>query len=51
MEKNIHFCLLILPIIAMPEKKRSEKWASVIPWNIINIHIEIVAAESFSMES
>lgn len=32
-------------------RKRSEKWTSVIPWNIINIHIEIDAAESFSMES
>lgn len=31
-------------------RKRNEIWTSVIPWNI-NIHIEIVAAESFSMKS
>lgn len=35
----------------MPEKKSREKWTSVIPWDIINIHIEIDAAESFSIES
>jgi hypothetical protein len=33
------------------KRKGNKKWTSVIPLNIINIHIEIDAAESFCIES